>query len=210
MSGPWVVAFVAFALFNIVLAAAVLALARQIGLLHQRMPPIGAREEWGGPVVGAEAPSVSALDLAGRQVEIGASAEKPSLLIFVSPGCRPCQRLAPAIRTVARAEATRLDIVIASGHGEDGVRRFVRANGLDELPVVVSPDVPIAFGDPVTPFAFAIDSSGIIAAKGVINHLEHLESLAEAAQKGPSHDSDPDQEHSSQPITLESIAGPMD
>ena len=53
------------------LAIAVLALARQIGILHQRLPQAGALKLGTGPVVGEAAPVVAATDFTGAPLRIG-------------------------------------------------------------------------------------------------------------------------------------------
>ena len=181
MPTPWVAAFVGLACFNLLLAAVVVALARQIGLLHHRVPPVGAREAPAGPPIGQAVPDVEDLSLNGDPVRIGVKSARATLLVFLSPGCGPCAEIAPAIRTLARSEKRRLDVVIASDRDRETTRTFVSDNGLDQIPVLVSDEVVMSYGMPSTPFGFAIDENGVLAAKGLINHLEHVESLAAAA-----------------------------
>ncbi|MGH8327706.1 MAG: methylamine dehydrogenase accessory protein MauD, partial [Steroidobacteraceae bacterium] len=58
------------------LAAVVLALVRQIGVLHERIGPAGALLLKRGLKVGQPVPVLTLTDLSGRSVTIGASSDK--------------------------------------------------------------------------------------------------------------------------------------
>src|SRR5215212_6987277 len=99
-----------------VLAAVVVALVRQIGVLHERVFPVGALVMPGGPRVGAPAPSHVATDLAGRTVPIGgvASDGRATLLFFVSPTCPVCKTLLPVVTSLAARAEPPTRLVLAS------------------------------------------------------------------------------------------------
>src|ERR1700722_12309328 len=104
-------------LITLALAVLVFALARQIGVLHERIAPMGAMTSDQGPAVGELAPPLSMVTLAGNRIEIGApgTAARSRLLLFVSPSCPVCKKLLPIARSFASAE--RLEIVLV-GDGE--------------------------------------------------------------------------------------------
>ena len=83
----------------LVLAAVVLALVRQIGLLHERIAPAGALMLNRGLTVGEPAPIVEVADLDGLAHQVGrARADgRSTLLLFVSPSCPVCEALLPAV-----------------------------------------------------------------------------------------------------------------
>src|SRR3954465_9731187 len=54
------------------LGLCVLALARQIGVLHERVAPVGALSMSKGPAVGQPVPRLTARTLEGREVVLGA------------------------------------------------------------------------------------------------------------------------------------------
>ena len=56
------------------LVVAVLALARQVGVLHMRVAPAGALTTAGGPSVGARSPAIPARTLEGAAVTVGGCA----------------------------------------------------------------------------------------------------------------------------------------
>jgi methylamine dehydrogenase accessory protein MauD len=167
------------------LTLAVLVLGRQIGLLHRRLPPSGAQMLNAGPDVGQLVPALSASDLDGRQLTVGGSSPKPTLVVFVSPGCHGCREIAPAIRSLARTESASLQIYLASLMEDEAANRaFVRTHGLENLPFVASTTVIDVFGVTGSPYAVLLDTRGSVVTKGVVNSLEQLGSLLDAAELG--------------------------
>ena len=96
------------------LLIAVFALARQIGILYERVAPMGALMIDSGPKVGDAAPRLDVPSLHGGTVAIGASGERSQLLFFLSPTCPVCKKLLPILKSVKKAEGERLEIVLAS------------------------------------------------------------------------------------------------
>jgi methylamine dehydrogenase accessory protein MauD len=160
---------------------AVLALARQIGLLHERIAPVGALAISGGPEVGDPAPRLSVVSLRGATVEIGAPGPT-RLLVFVSSDCPVCKRLIPLAASVARAE--NLELVFA-GDGAPGAQAaLVDRYDLGAYDFLNSAQLGMAFQVAKLPFAVLLDEQGRVAAKGLVNTREHLESLVVAKAAG--------------------------
>src|SRR5207249_9713089 len=105
----------------VVLACVVAALARQIGVLYERVAPAGALMVGKGPAVGEPAPVVRALDLAGTVRDLGGpgAGGRSTLLFFLSPTCPICKALLPVLRSIARREGDWLGIVLASDGARD-------------------------------------------------------------------------------------------
>jgi len=170
----------------VVLAGVVAALARQVGILYERVAPAGALMLGKGPVVGEPAPVIPVEDLAGRTHEIGAPRPdgRSMLVFFLSPTCPVCKTLLPVLRAVARSEADAVAVVLASDGPREEHETFVRAERLDELPYVLSPALGIAYQAGKLPYAVLVDGAGIVRARGLVNTREHLESLLEAHERG--------------------------
>jgi methylamine dehydrogenase accessory protein MauD len=171
-------------LITLGLAVLVFALARQIGVLHERIAPMGAMTSDHGPAVGELAPPLSMVTLAGGRIEIGAQGEaaRSRLLLFVSPSCPVCKKLLPIARSFASAE--RVEVVLV-GDGELAEQRaMIEQFQLQQLPYINSPQVGMAFQVGKLPYAVLIDAQGVIRAKGLVNHREHLESLMVAEETG--------------------------
>ena len=96
----------------IVLALVVLALARQVGILHERVAPAGALMPTGGPKVGELTEAMSIADIHGQTVSLGGpdAANMNTLIMFISPTCPVCKSLVPTAKSLANAEKNRLQL----------------------------------------------------------------------------------------------------
>ncbi|MEW5887524.1 MAG: methylamine dehydrogenase accessory protein MauD [Pseudomonadota bacterium] len=159
------------------LLVVVFALARQIGILYERVAPMGALVIDSGPKVGEAAPHFTLPALDGRTVTVGAAAERSQLLFFLSPTCPVCKKLLPILKSIAGAEAAWLRIVLASDGEPEEHRAFYRRAGLADFPYVLSAELGMAFRVGKLPYAVLIDEGGRVRAKGLVNSREQLESL---------------------------------
>jgi methylamine dehydrogenase accessory protein MauD len=169
----------------VVLAGVVAALVRQIGVLYERIAPAGALMVARGPLVGERAPALAVESLDGMRIEPGAARPdgRATLLFFLSPTCPICKTLLPALRSLARAEAAWLDVVLASDGPRGEHEAFVRAEGI-AWPYVLSAPLGVAYQVAKLPYAVLLDGAGVVRAKGLVNTREHLESLVEAMERG--------------------------
>jgi hypothetical protein len=138
----------------VLLAVAVLALAREVGVLRLRVAGESAldiAEE--GPPLG------SRVDLAGRFAPRAAT--RLAVAIFSSDGCRLCQSLAPAVAAFGRDPLLAVEVF-------DEVRD---AELWRELRI------------PGSPFAVALDPEGAVRAKGTFNSYGQLESILATAER---------------------------
>jgi methylamine dehydrogenase accessory protein MauD len=170
----------------IALAGVVFALARQVGVLHERLAPAGALALARGPEVGEAAPALRVASLAGEEVAIGGrEAEgRSTLLFFVSPTCPVCATLLPTLARVAAEEGPPLRCLLASDGEPAEHARFVRAKRLDPARYLLSRELGVRFEVSKLPYAVLLDAAGIVRAKGIVNTREHLESLFEARRLG--------------------------
>ena len=177
---------VALWILLLVLSAVVLALVRQVGVLHERSAPAGALMLNRGLVVGEPAPALEVADLEGRTHRPGAARPdgRSTLLLFVSPTCPVCKSLLPAVKSARKDERGWMDVILASDGDSAEQREFVRSQGLDGIPYVVSAALGLAYQVSRLPFAALLDEQGILRARGLVNSREHLESLFEAKRLG--------------------------
>jgi methylamine dehydrogenase accessory protein MauD len=168
------------------LLVVVLALTRQVGVLHERIAPAGALMINRGLAVGEKAPVMDVADLDGQGLRVGgeSAAGLSTLILFVSPTCPVCESLLPAVRSSRRAEMSWLRIVLASDGDPAAHREFVRGRGLQEFPYVVSAPLGMTYQVSRLPFAALLDAGGTLRARGLVNSREHLESLFEAQRLG--------------------------
>jgi methylamine dehydrogenase accessory protein MauD len=175
------------ALWAAVLALGVVcaALARQIGVLHQRIAPAGALALRQPLKLGEPVPEMSLAALDGAAVRIGgARGGRSQLLLFVSPDCAICESLLPAVRSAQGAERDWLDIVLASDGDAERQLQFIKDKGLGRFAYVLSEQLGRSFGVAKLPYAVLIDESGKLSATGLVNTREHLESLFIAKERG--------------------------
>jgi len=171
----------------LVLAMVCLVLARQVGVLHQRVAPAGALSLPQALKIGDLAPEMLLAALDGTEVKVGGvRSGRSQLLLFVSPGCTVCETLLPALRSTQGAERKWLDIVLASDGESDNHVEFVRNKGLTKFPYVLSEKLGRSFGVAKLPYAVLIDEAGKLASSGLVNTREHLESLFVAKESGVS------------------------
>jgi methylamine dehydrogenase accessory protein MauD len=170
----------------IALSVALLAVVRQLGVLHERIAPVGALMLAKGLKVGDSAPQIAVQDLEGRSLTVGAvrTDERAALIMFVSPTCPVCKALLPALKSSLTAERDWLDIILASDGEIASQREFVLAHRLGGFPYVVSAPLGISYQVSRLPFAVLIDAQGVLRARGIVNSREHLESLFEAKRLG--------------------------
>ncbi len=138
------------------LLVAVLALAREVGMLRLQLGTQGALEITGeGPDVGSRA------DALASRLAVPASngSESLGLAVFSSEGCHLCQTLSPAIENVANDP-------------------LVTVGVFDE---VADATLWRDLGIPGSPFAIATDDRGTVLAKGTFNNLAQLESVLSTA-----------------------------
>ena len=169
----------------IVEALLIAALARQIGVLHERIAPAGALSLPQSVKVGETATPLTLTTTAGGTITIGGKRDRRSQLVFfTSPDCPVCKSLLPVVRSAAKAESGWLDVVIAGDGAPAGYRQLAREHGLDKLPLVLSEALGRAFGVSKLPYAVLLDEAGKVASLGLINSREHLESLFIAKEEG--------------------------
>ena len=125
----------------------VLALARQIGLLHERIRPVGALSLGKVIKAGEEAPVFNLPSLTGGALSLGGVSAngQSTLLFFLSPTCPVCKTLLPVLKSTLAQERSWLRVVLASDGNEQEQLAFIRRENLDEFPYLLSAEVGMAY-----------------------------------------------------------------
>lgn len=171
----------------IVLALIVLALARQVGILHERVAPAGALMPTSGPKVGELTEAMTLSDIRGEELVIGGANPNgdATFVMFISPTCPVCKSLVPTAKSLARREGKRMRLVFASdGNKLEQHQAYARDLELDAYHYVISEGLGMAYEVSKLPFALLIGADGTLHSKGLVNTREHLESLVEAMDSG--------------------------
>jgi methylamine dehydrogenase accessory protein MauD len=167
----------------IILALTVLALARQVGVLHERVAPAGALLNGAGPGVGEASPRLEVHALAGNAITVGATltAGKALLMLFVSHTCPIC-KLIPVAQDFTKTE--RLEVLYVGDGDLAEQRKLIAQFGIDDRRFVNGPQIGLSYRVDKLPYAVLLDHEGLISAKGLVNSREHLESLIIAKETG--------------------------
>ena len=187
MDGTMMISYVILWALVIFLSLLVFALARQVGVLHERVAPAGALMPTSGPKVGEMTEATSVTDLNGDAVAIGGADSEvlATLILFISPTCPVCKSLVPVARSLASYEGRRMRLVFASdGDKIEQHVSYVSDLDIEDYPYVVSQALGLAYAVSKLPFAVLIGSDGTLKSKGLVNSREHLESLVESMDSG--------------------------
>ncbi len=144
----WIVSYVMMWAAVLVLGVTVVALLRQIGVLHLRVAPMGVHFAGEGPELDEPAPVID-LDVDYAEADL-------TLLAFTSPTCEICASLKPDLERLERHyDELRLRFI---GH-EDDPRSFADFNVRS------------------TPYLVAIDGDGVVRSRGVANTIDQVEEM---------------------------------
>lgn len=168
----------------IVLAIALFALTRQVGVLFERVAPMGALITDAGPKIGELSKRFELRNLTGDPVSIAGAGGRSQLVFFLSPTCPVCKKLLPILRSTKNDESKWLDVILASDGDEPAHQRFIAEKQLSDFPYVLSTDLGMTFKVSRLPYAVLLDGQGIVRAKGLINNREQLDSLFNAKDLG--------------------------
>jgi methylamine dehydrogenase accessory protein MauD len=162
-----------------------LAVIRQVGVLHERISPVGALMIDKGPAVGTVGPSFEVRDINATPVKIGGveAGGNATLVFFLSTTCPICKKLLPLLNDIVRKEGPRLRLVLVSDGDLGEHKAFYERQRLSH-PYVLSQDIGMAYQIGKLPYAILFDAQGVIRAKGLVNSREQIESLFVANERG--------------------------
>lgn len=169
-----------------ILSVVVFALARQVGVLHERVAPAGALLTRAGPAPGERAPVIDVRTFDGDALTVGgvSAVGRRTLLFFLSPTCPVCKTVLPTLLSVAAGETPAIDVVLASDGRPDEHAALAAEFRAQGLPYVLSTELGLAYQVAKLPYAVLLDADGVVRAKGIVNTREHVESLVEAERLG--------------------------
>lgn len=185
MRGIWLISYIVLWLLVIGLAVMSLSLLRLVGSLHQRVGPAGALVTDNGPAIGQALSEI--LESEGIVDHTVLSFPKPrdTLVIFVSPNCPACVELLRSLIPFKIRHGERLEVVLVSTSAEADLHsELSRKAAQARLPYLSLPKLALAVRIGGTPFGLWLDEEGVVHAKGIVNHTEHLESLKNARESG--------------------------
>jgi methylamine dehydrogenase accessory protein MauD len=170
-TGSIVVLFVMQGLIILVM----LVVARQVGIILARVGPAVARGIHDSAPVGLPVEDFELQADDGSLFVVEAS--KRSLLVFLSSSCPMCAELMPGLLTLVARPPEPVQVLALSCRAEQpGDKKYFGRLKRGGVPFVRSSETCSRFGVTSQPYAILLES-GVIKAKGVVNNLQHLESL---------------------------------
>lgn len=157
----------------------IVALTRQIGILHQRIAPVGARMTNAGLDIGEYAPIEILTTISGSPIYLRSSEHQGTVLLFISTTCPACSSLASSLRSLFPLSRQNI-VLIFSEADRSVISAFLDLHRLQSVSIIASPDIGASFRITGVPYGIALDSTGIVRGKGIANTSEHVESLLNA------------------------------
>jgi methylamine dehydrogenase accessory protein MauD len=173
----WVTSMVLLWVAVIAQGVIIVALLRQVGSLLIRVAAVPSTDAGFGPEIGEPAP----------WMPHRYQADLPLLLAFVSTDCGTCDAIVPALNALASSYREQASILVIASAKEPTLMDWVRTRRL-HVPAISAPAAMNAYEIEGTPYVFVIDVKGQVAARGGVNHIEHLEDLLRRCTLRPTND----------------------
>jgi hypothetical protein len=180
MSSVWMVAVAAQWVVIALLCVMIIALVQRARELAIRLNGVGIGEGEMGlytSVPRCEVPVVN-----GEPFVLGGERERAQLLVFFSPEHGASQMVPAALHELA-GEGANIDLLIVPSVPRDRMVEYLRDHGLEGIHATAPEDFPEEYlPNDTLPFAIALTSEGVVAAKGHPRTLGHLREMVAAAQ----------------------------
>jgi methylamine dehydrogenase accessory protein MauD len=158
----------------------VVGLARQVGVLHLRVRPLGAGQPGNGPEIGTRLDLTPVSSIRGVDTPLLVSGHL-SLVMFASPECSACGSAMQAVKHLRSTERDVWFVIAVDGKQQHGLE-YAAKYGLTDVAGLVSSDSLPDLGYTSRPFAVVLADEGTVLGSGVPNTLEQLEVLLATAR----------------------------
>ena len=163
-------AVILIGVLSVLTAVAVVALIRQVGVLHLRIQPVAGVTGAGGPAYG------SGLELPAGLAELTRRKAERFLVGFISPTCGVCGPLTSAFGRIARSADPDTGVLLVIDASQREADSYVRSKGVSFLPYIAD-TASFAVNVPGAPWAVVTDGSGMVIVSGGVNTLDHVEEM---------------------------------
>ena len=155
---------------------AVVALIRQVGILHLRIQPVAGLSGAGGPDYGSQ------LQLPARLNELTNREAARFLVAFVSTTCGICGPLTSSFGRIAKSARSDTAVLLVIDASDQDASKYVRTKSVSFLPYIAD---QAAFNDnvPGAPWAVVTDGSGNVLVSGGVNTLDNVEEMLTRADE---------------------------
>lgn len=179
----WGLSHVLLWVVQIAVVVALVALTRQVGLLHLRLAPLGPGAVVDGPATGARLELSPVITLRSQE-HVVVEPSRVSLVVFASPTCSLCDAIMPGVKRLTKVESSVLFTVAVDDAGGAGLD-YLATYGFNDAVATRSLETIAA---PQRPFAVALvgadDGTAVVIGSGVVNTLEQIEELIARARDG--------------------------
>lgn len=175
MTALWM-AVGALAILAILEALAILALAREVGLLSRRLPPAPALESLEGTEPGAALPALRLADARSGRHSSPDLQSRPAMVLFLSTRCTLCAGLLSELDGVVKDWPDHAIVPVLSGPAEEA-RAMLERSGFAGQAWQDDGPAMRAVGIVTTPRALLVDTAGVVRSRGVVNNREMVSSL---------------------------------
>jgi len=172
----------------LILAVFVLSLARQVGILHERLSPAGVERTRSGIGVGERLPMEKLDALSGAPVEIGPASE-PQALLFVAADCPICRSVLPGFeRGLAESGMAGYwisDGLPATGEEFPDYAAYASEHHIDPDRFLISQELGLALGVRQLPALVLLDDNSRLQSLDVLSGPRQLRRIFEAQRASP-------------------------
>ncbi|ANA82760.1 methylamine dehydrogenase [Paenibacillus glucanolyticus] len=133
-----------------------------------------------GIPVGKKIPEAVTTKLQGTEWSTSELMGMPSLMLFGSPTCKECADILPDFKRIAEMNNVKPVLLLFSS--VDLASDYIRKIAYEDEVLIVSSEFANHLDVQVTPYAYAVDTNGVIRHKGLVNSREQLEAYAKAAR----------------------------
>lgn len=160
------------------LAVVVLSLARQVGILHERLSPAGMTRAREGVEVGQTVPGMPLISISGAPVSFTGG---PTALLFVSSECPICKSVLPAFEAALEASGYQGFWVADGLPGPSGempdYERYAADHHLDEGRLLVSPELGLTLDVRQIPALVLLDADQRLVAREILSGPKQVGAL---------------------------------
>jgi methylamine dehydrogenase accessory protein MauD len=163
------------------LAIVVLSLARQVGILHERLSPAGMSRAREAIQVGQAVPELALDSISGARVSFAGG---PSALLFVSSECPICRSVLPAFEAVL-PESDYQGFWVADGlPGPSGevpdYGRYAEEHHVDEDRLLISQELGLTLGVRQLPALVLLDAEQRLVARETLSGPRQVAALMDS------------------------------
>lgn len=174
MNAPFLISY--FILWTLVFSLVLLNLVlfRQVGIMV--MGNARGINRSGLPT-GRKIPNVQTRRVDGSSWSTSQINGEAHILLFGTPTCKECSEIIPHLKSVAKKLNIKPVLLLFSDM--ESAQEYAHRNNLDFDVVQMSLKTAEKLDVAVSPFAYGVNSNGVITGKGLVNSLQQLEIIAD-------------------------------